>query len=59
MVLEKDLKEEEDQLKHYPEYVKTIFQECPSLLEERNYNEPRKHGVVFSLNTDLKKKNIQ
>ena len=56
MVLEKTDIEEEDELKHCPVYVREVFQEYPSLLKEEEYDKPRKHGVVFSLNIDLEKR---
>ena len=55
MVLEKKCEEEED-LEHCPVYVKELFRKHPELLEEPDYNAPRKHGVVFSLDVDLKKR---
>ena len=33
-----------------------MFQKYPGLLKEKDYNAPRKHGVVFSLDIDLKKR---
>ena len=53
MVLENN---EEDELKHCPKYLREIFKKHPYLLEEHDYNEPRKHEVIFSLNIDLKKR---